>query len=176
VLRRDPLSFSIGLGFALLALVACGCREGSAARKPAFSKGVVGVWVVRMEPTLQRVTAVPHELSHQFADLAAYQASIREKLEGLQFEFYPDNKVFLRFAQGKSPFADGSTIWSFNWERGEDGSYRLVEPGPHIPLLSKSVSHRFEVSGHDSGICHYQMQWSENSAPRSPLVVEKIWE
>lgn len=134
--------------------------------------------MVRIEPTLDGITTIPGEV-HRFTDLAAYKAWVRQNVEGLQFEFYPDNKVFLRFPEGTSPLTSGSLTWEFNWEQIEGGWYRLVESGPYIPLpfsLGQSVSHRLKMSDANSAVCQYQVEWSESGAPRSPLVLEKTWE
>ena len=167
---------SIGVLVVAIALIPCaaaGCRDEPAARsgattRPLFSKGVLGVWVVRLDPTLQAITKVPHEMSHQFPNLPDYKAWLRKEVEGLQFEFYPENKVFLRYAGGGRPRG-------FSWERRDDGSYWLSEAGFLSPL-SAGIGHRFDMSSDRAAVCRYQVQWNENSAPRSPLVLEKTWE
>ena len=162
----------IVLKIMLVAITACGCGDRTGGRnrataRPAFTKGVLGVWVVRTERTMEGITVVPHEVSDKFTDLAAYKAWLRQQVDGLQFEFYPDNKVFLRYANPNG-------IQHFNWVRREDGSYWLNQPG--FLGMSASIGHRFDTTSDHAAACRYQVEWNENSAPRSPLVLEKVWE
>jgi hypothetical protein len=160
------------LAATLVAAALSGCRErsgatSSATTKPVFTKGVVGVWAVRTELTLSGVTAVPDEMHDRFADLAAYKAWLRPKVDGLQFEFYPEGKVFLRSPGGGRPA-------KFTWERREDGSYWLRDGG--LFPLAASIGHRIDMTSDHSAVCRYQVAWNENSAARSPLALEKGWE
>ena len=69
-------------------------------------------------------------------------------------------------------YTNANGVQRFSWLRREDGSYWLKQPR----FMIASIGHRFDVAAPDSAVCQYQVQWNENSAPRSPLVLEKTWE
>jgi hypothetical protein len=121
----------------------------------------VGIWKIDADRSLRDISEIPRGLSREFADLDAYRAYLKPKIAGGEFEIHGDETAVFKRSDGFSQ--------EMTWEK--QGEKYWV--GNHA-FMSFSVGHIFEIGDGRTGICKFQMEYSESVAPRSPLYVTKV--
>jgi hypothetical protein len=130
--------------------------SGGKATKPA----IVGTWMIDVDRSLKDVSKAPDGLSRHFDNIDAYRNYLKPKIENGRFEVHADGTAIYRW---------GRWTQKMRWEDRGNNKYWI---GYKIPFAF-SVGHIITIEDDGSGICKFQVDYSESVAPRSPLFVTK---
>ncbi|MCE9519757.1 MAG: hypothetical protein K8R87_09430 [Verrucomicrobia bacterium] len=124
----------------------------------------VGTWKVNWEKT-PVVEKLP-EHAYGFKTVEEFREHVARRANDLILDIQTNQTAVLRYADGKieryqweiSPQAPKYDVWLQTW--------------PHR-FSYASVGHGFKVSGTNTAIFTFQLEWNEDVATRVPLVMER---
>jgi len=122
---------------------------------------MIGFWKVNWEKTAPTIQAVPQTFTHRVKTAEEFREFVADRANGLVLEIQPTNSAVMYKPSGESQ----KLVWR------SDTKYDIWLE--QKIFMSASIGHGFKISGANTAILTFQIEWNENVATRVQLFMER---